>query len=142
MRAAAGLSACTRSFFQLTDCLQGSSPSYNLQQGRRPGRAPSPAISAGMRKNIISMMGLSLLPGDSSSCSSCQLPRRLWARWPLCIFIYTDAAAAAAAARTEPGQCGPAGQGPSGHGGGSRCLLGACTRRRAATNTRSGPQTG
>lgn len=140
MRAATGFSARARSVFQLTDCLRGHSPSYDRWQGRWPGQAPSPDISAGMRKNTISVTGLSLRPGDSSSCSSCQLPRRLRARWPLRIFLCTDAAAAAA--RAEPGQCRPAagaGQEPSGHGGGPRCLCWACMRRGATTNVRCGP---
>lgn len=85
VRATSGLSAWALSFFRLIDCLRGSSPSYYLRERRWQGRASSLAISAGMGKNI-SLTGLSLLPGDSSSCSSCQLKRKLQAMWPLCIF--------------------------------------------------------
>lgn len=108
MRATLGLSAWALSFFRLIDCLRGSSPSYDLWERRWQGRASSLAISAGMGKNI-SLTGLSLLPGDSSSCSSCQLARKLQAMWPLCIFPpHWRMSAPQPPRQREPVQCRPA----------------------------------
>jgi len=71
--------------------------------------ASSLAISAGMGKNI-SLTGLSLLPGDSSSCSSCQLARKLQAMWPLCIFpLHWCTSALQPRRRREPVHAVPSG---------------------------------